>query len=149
MNQTVAKELSDYIAKYSRQFGTDPNHSIAIAMQESSLVNQDRQGAILTKEGTVVRGITDVGLFQLHIHTIENMRKQGWNIDFQRLRTDIEYQTYWHIRLLQSKIKTCKAHQVEMSVKPGDEWSCYHSYTPKLREIYRKMVDVYLAKLSK
>lgn len=117
-------------------------------MQESSLINQDRLGAVLTKEGKVVEGVTDVGLFQLHIHTIENMRKSGWNIDFERLRTDVEYQTYWHIRLLRSKIRVCEAKREELQVKPGEEWSCYHSYTPKLREVYRGLVGRHLAKLN-
>lgn len=147
MNQTVARELSNYIAKYSKQFGTDPKISIAIAMQESSLINRDREGSVLLKDGSIVQGVTDVGMFQLHIHTIENMRKSGWDIDFNRLRTDIEYQTYCHIRLLKAKIKVCQ-NKKELGVPPGEEWSCYHSYTPKLRQVYVQFVSAHLAKLK-
>lgn len=148
VNRTFAMELSNYIYKYSRMYGTNPNHTIAIAMQESSLINQDRMGTIITKEGKVVRGVTDVGVFQLHVDTIKNMEARGWDIDFQRLRSDVEYQTYWHVRLIKRKISICKAKSEKLNVLPGNEWSCYHSYTYKQRQVYLEFVSTHLNKLD-
>ncbi len=150
VNHTFAMELSNYIHMYSRRFGTNPDYSIAIAMQESSIVNRDRMGMVVTKEGKRVRGISDVGVFQIHVGTVYNLQNvNGWNIDFQRLRTDIKYQTYWHTRLLRRKIGVCKAKRKRLRVKEGNEWSCYHSYTYKRRQVYLSDVNVHLGSLSK
>lgn len=149
INRTFAMELSNYIYKYSQRYGTDPTHSVAIAMQESSLINRDRKETVIDKRGNVVRGVSDVGVFQLHVDTIKNMREsQGWDINFDRLRSDVEYQTYWHIRLLKRKIRICSSKREKLRVTPGNEWSCYHSYTYKRRQIYLEDVSVHLEKIQ-
>lgn len=142
INKGFAMELSGYIAKYSKQFKTDPMLSVAIAMQESSLENKNREGAVMTEDGTIVRGITDVGVFQIHIATIAN---EG--IDADRLKTDVDYQTYWHTKILAEKIKTCTAQRTKLQVKAGNEWSCYHSFTYSKRSVYVQDVGVHLAKI--
>jgi hypothetical protein len=148
VDRSFAMELSWHLAKYSRKFGTDPVISVAIAMQESSLSNQDRYGAVFNG-GKVTHGISDVGIFQLHVKTIDDLKARGWNIDFERLRTDIKYQTYWHTRLLSRKIQVCRSKRAELKVTPGTEWSCYHSYTQSHRETYLRSVQAHLAKLGR
>jgi len=151
INRSYAMELSNYINKWSSYYGTNPKHSVAIAMQESSLINQDRKGTVITKEGKKVRGVTDVGVFQIHIETIANMNERlNWEIDFQRLRSDIEYQTQIHTRVLRRKIKICSSakYKKKLKVKSGREWACYHSFTPKKRAIYFKDVSEHLNKIS-
>lgn len=148
INKEFAASLSIYITKYAKKFGFDPTISVAIAMQESSLDNINRMGNIL-KDGKLVRGISDVGVFQIHIDTIANLNNAGGAIDFQRLENDVEYQTYWHARILQTKIKTCKAERAKLQVGLGAEWSCYHSFTLAKRKVYVKDVSRHLAKLSR
>jgi len=145
INRTFAMELSNYIYKYSRKYGTDPMISVAIAMQESSLTNIDRKGALIeTKSGKLVKGVTDVGVFQIHVGTIQNYKKQlGWNIDLQRLRTDVEYQTVWHIKILKRKIRICSRYKYRKrySIEKGNEWSCYHSFTTWERKRGKFILD--------
>ena len=144
-DKNFAMQLSNYIHKYSKQFGTDPMISVAIAMQESSFRNIDKQGSILLSNGRVVRGHTDLGVFQIHINTIENLKKEAnWNIDYFKLRNDVEYQTYWHIRILKRKIETCEKMKDKLNIENGNEWSCYHSYTYKHRIKYVNDVNRYL-----
>src|SRR6185436_10744324 len=139
-----ATQLSNSISKYSRMFGTNPMFSVAIAMQETAFVNKNRFGSILTKSGRLIRGITDVGVFQLHIATIAYL-----GIDSKRLQNDIDYQTYWHIKILAQKIKVCTNQRTKLKVQIGNEWSCYHSFTPSKRNIYLEDVGIHLPKLAK
>jgi hypothetical protein len=142
VDKTLAMQLSNSIAKYSKMFGTDPLFSVAIAMQETAFVNKNREGAVMTKTGKLVRGITDVGVFQIHVATIAYL-----GIDVVRLQTDIDYQAYWHTKILAQKIKVCSGARKKLDVKIGNEWSCYHSFTPSKRQVYLKDVGVHLAKL--
>lgn len=143
VNKTFAILLSNSIARYSKRFGTDPMLSVAIAMQESAFVNKNREGSVMTKSGTIVHGITDVGVFQIHIATIAYM-----GIDPARLKTDIDYQTYWHVKILSQKIKVCTEQRQKLHVEQGNEWSCYHSFTPSKRQVYLEDVGVHLAKIQ-
>lgn len=138
--------MSVYITRYAKQFRVDPNVSVAIAMQESSLENKNRMGTLL-RGGKLVYGITDVGVFQIHIDTIAHLNDEGATIDLQRLETDVEYQTYWHMRILQTKIRTCKSERTKLQVSAGAEWSCYHSFTLAKRKIYLKDVSKHLTRL--
>lgn len=147
INKEFAANLSSYISKYAKEFGTDPSVSVAIAMQESSLNNVNRMGFVL-KDGRLVRGITDVGVFQIHIKTLANLNAEGYNIDLTRLENDVEYQTYLHASILKTKIKTCKAARVRLQVNKGTEWSCYHSFTLEKRKLYFRDVSRYLVKLT-
>lgn len=142
VNKVFALQLSKSITKYSKMFGTDPMFSVAIAMQESAFENKNRMGSVLSKAGKMIHGVTDVGVFQIHIATIAYL-----GIDAKRLMTDVDYQTYWHTKILSSKIKTCKAQHQRLEVKAGDEWSCYHSFTLEKREVYLEDVGVHLAKI--
>lgn len=148
INKQFAAELSLYITRYSKKFGFDPNISVAIAMQESSLENKNRIGTIL-KDGKFVNGITDVGVFQIHIRTLANLNKEGYAIDTKRLENDVEYQTYWHAFILKNKIKTCKNERSKLKVSVGSEWSCYHSFTLEQRKVYLKDVSRHLVKLAR
>lgn len=143
MNKTFAAELAGYITKYSKQFKTDPRISVAIAMQETAFANINREGSVYTKDKQLVRGITDVGVFQIHVATIAYM-----GIDIERLKNDVEYQTYWHVKILAEKIKICKQKRQKLEVESGDEWSCYHSFTLDKRMEYVEDVGAHLAKLE-
>jgi hypothetical protein len=116
-------------------------------MQESSLENKNRAGYIL-KDGELVFGTTDVGVFQIHIHTLANLKAEGQDIDVVRLNTDVEYQTYWHAKILKSKIQTCKSKRVKLNVTKGSEWSCYHSFTLAERKIYLNDVGLHLSRIT-
>lgn len=142
VDRAFALQLSQYILKYSKQFKTDPKISVAIAMQETAFVNKNREGAVMTDDGTIVHGITDVGVFQIHIATIAYL-----GIDSDRLKTDVEYQTYWHTKILAEKIKICRAKAQELEVVPGKEWGCYHSFNANPRAEYVADVGVHLTKL--
>lgn len=145
VKKKFAYKLSNYIYEYSKQFGTDPLVSIAIAMQESSIKNIDKKNTVLVKMGNTVTGISDIGVFQIHIKTVINMQKQqNWHINFNRLVKDVKYQTYWHARLLKRKINICKKMHLKLHIKPGNEWSCYHSFSYKKRKEYLKDVNRYL-----
>lgn len=148
IDKKFAKDLSNSISKYSKAFGTDPTISVAIAMQESTLKNKNRMGSVATKDGRVVYGVTDVGVFQIHIHTIANIKEEGLDIDVIRLQNDVDYQTYWHTKILKKKIVTCRSQREKLNVELGNEWSCYHSFTPSQRRIYLRDVSVHLAKLN-
>jgi hypothetical protein len=142
-DRAFATELAGYILKYSKQFKTDPRVSVAIAMQETAFVNKNREGSVYTKDRQIVHGVTDVGVFQIHIATIAYL-----GIDIERLKTDVDYQTYWHTKILADKIKVCKSKRQKFEAKSGDEWSCYHSFTLDKRLEYVSDVGAHLAKLG-
>lgn len=139
-----AMRLSNYIYKYSKQYGTDPYRSIAIAMQESGLKNINRKEAVLIEDSICdaegacvdsyrsVEGLTDIGVFQFHVKTIMN----DSSFDLVRLRTDLEYATKRHVKFLKEKMEAC-------SHLKDESWSCYHSVTPKYRKQYVKHVNRY------
>lgn len=137
-------QLAGYISKYAKQFKTDPRISVAIAMQETAFVNKNRQGTVVTKDGRFVQGVTDVGVFQIHVDTIRDL-----GIDYERLKRDVDYQTFWHVKILAQKIKMCRSQRERFQVELGNEWSCYHSVTPSKRLEYVTDVGAHLAKLEK
>lgn len=148
VDKQFARTLSDSIARYSRRFHIDPRISVAIAMQESSFQNVNRLGTVLTKRNHVVHGVTDIGVFQIHIETISNLNYQGRTIDMERLKTDVDYQAFWHAKILKSKINVCRAQREKLDVEEGAEWSCYHSFTKEQRQVYVDFVEPYLTKLT-
>lgn len=139
INREFAMELSDLLYKYSNKYNTDPFVSVAIAMQESSLVNRNRTSrAIIKKPDNTydyIDVITDVGLFQFHVNTIEN-----YDLDVNRIKKDLDYAVYHHVKLLKQKMNLC----VKLGVAYSVAWSCYHSATPKHRERYVRLVMRYL-----
>jgi tRNA(Phe) wybutosine-synthesizing methylase Tyw3 len=116
--------------KYSRIYGTNPHVSVAIAMQESSLRHMDRTIYALV-DSEVKKVVTDIGLFQFHVKTVRNL-----NIDMQRLRDDFDYHVEQHVKLLKRKMKICE--------EKDNSWSCYHSFTERLRNDYTTLVLRYL-----
>lgn len=148
VDREFARQLSDSIHRYSSIFGTDPKVSVAIAMQESSFSNIDRMGTVLTKQGKFVKGATDLGVFQIHINTISNLKNEGHDVDVERLKVDVDYQAYWHTKILKSKILTCRIKRRSLNVAPGEEWSCYHSFTPAKRSVYVRDVGNHLSKIK-
>jgi len=135
VNKSFAMELSNYLYAASKHYGTNPMISVAIAMQESSLRNIDRYETVLTSKGRYVKGVTDIGVFQFHVTTIKNL-----NIDAPRLRSDLRYATWQHVKLLARKQRICE----RKKWAEGVEWSCYHSYTKKHRRAYVEKVGKYL-----
>lgn len=138
IDNRFAFDLSNYIYIYSKKFKTNPYISVAIAMQESSIQNIDRKDFITTDYGYVVYDIADIGVFQINIKTIRNLKKIGWYINIPRFIKDIRYQTYWHIRLLKRKMDICANNRYKLMVAPGNEWSCYHSFN------YANRIDYYV-----
>lgn len=115
--------LSNLIHKYANFHNVDPYRLVAIAMQESSLRNINRT----TKTGI----ITDVGLFQFNINTIDI-----YNMDVRRLQEDIAYAVERASWLLAKKLIECN--------NLGQEaWTCYHSRTDKHRLKYLNQVNKY------
>lgn len=148
VNKSFARLLSRSITRYSKKFGLDPKPSVAIAMQESTFKNINRLGTVLTKRNNVVNGVTDIGVFQIHIETIAHMIESGYKIDVEKLKNDVDYQAFWHAKILKKKINICKAQREKLDVEEGEEWSCYHSFTKKERLIYVGYVGAYLDKLE-
>ena len=128
INKTYAKNLSDLLYKYSKT----PMISVAIGMQESGLVFRHRRGKVYYNN-EVVKGITDFGTFQIHVHTA-----QRYGLDLYLLETNLEYNVIQHSIILANKIRSCRK-------KLGKEaFSCYHSYTKSLREDYYRKVRRFL-----
>lgn len=125
-----ARLLSNYIARYSKKYNVDPYRVIAIGMQESSLRQVNRYREYKTPTG-VQRVVTDIGLFQFNINTID-----AYEMDFERLQTSLEYQVEMACWLLSRKLVYCSDLGMEA-------WACYHSRTDKHRLLYQELVNRY------
>jgi hypothetical protein len=139
LSHEFAMTLSNLIYKGAKGAGTDPMVSVAIAMQESSLMNRHRRSRVVSPSGTVYDGFTDIGVFQIHVDTAIEM-----SLDIPKLINDIEYQVESHFKILKRKVKVCTKKREKLKVLYGLEWSCYHSYTESTREKYIKLVGRYL-----
>jgi len=142
INKKYAMKLSNIIYKMSRKYKGDPILAVAIATQETGLKNKHRKQNVLqffnkcnekkcVEKWKVVRGISDVCMFQFHVNTIIN-----YNIDPIKLKNNIEYCVEWHFKLMNIKKKLCKNMD-----KP---WGCYHSRNKRLQNIYINFVERYL-----
>lgn len=116
-NKPEMMRLSNYIAKYSKKYQTDPYRSVAIAAQESMFRN-------------VKSKTNDIGIFQLNRETLLMYGK-----DPTKVAVDLEYATYTHIWILSRKKEYCKDTKYP--------WACYHSSTPRYYNKYVKMVNRY------
>jgi hypothetical protein len=148
VKKSWAFEFSNILSKYTKKNKLDPMRALAIAMQESSLNEVHRKQTVVThdykcsqtKEGSeectpeikLVKGFTDLTLFQFHIGTINHFK-----LDLLRLvEHDLEYAVESYCKIMKSKKKTC--------AKMGeDAWVCYHSKSKNLQEIYKTQVDRY------
>lgn len=136
-----AMELSNKFYKYSKRYGTDPHVSVAIARQESTFNqnNHRKQGIIQffdnDKKWRYVEGYSDICMFQFHVDTIINEEMSPI-----QLKTDNGYCIEQHFKLLAKKMRVCK----KLGVPKKESWSCYHSYTPRLRKRYFEDVSRYL-----
>lgn len=131
--------LSNLVYQYAKKYNKDPMISIAIAMQESSLNNINRVEWVVNDKGETIRGYSDIGIFQIHAMTAKE-----FNLDANRLMHDIEYQVASHFEILKRKVAVCKQKREKLKVAVGNEWSCYHSYTPEIRKKYKKLVERYM-----
>ena len=135
INKKFAMHLSNLMHRYSRKYKQDPMISVGIAMQESGIRNISRKERVVLfneKNAQVVRGYTDLCIFQIHIRTAKN-----YGMDLYKLYTDLDYCVEQHFKIMRKKRKVCK--------KLGkDDWTCYHSYTDETRKIYKKLVERYL-----
>ena len=137
IDKSYGMYLSNLIYKYSRQYKIDPAISVCIAYQENKFRNKDRTQAIaIPSVGcannncglTTIKGISDFGVFQIHIGTANN-----YKLDINRLSNDLDYAVESHMKILKSKMKLCDYLQ-------EDSWTCYHSTTKYLRLYYKKLI---------
>ena len=147
-----AKKLARSMTKYSERYQMDPWLSLAIAMKESSLKNKHRKNKTIVIKKTcrqkssandkpgkqvcreraeVVRGYSDLSLFQFHVNTLLAM-----GLDPLRIHQDLDYTVDAHFKILKRKMQQCKSLRKE-------SWSCYHSRTKILREAYVKKVKTH------
>lgn len=137
MKPKKAMALSNKVYKYAKKYGQNPHISIAIGMQETGLRNISRMQNVIiyddsTEEGwKVVRGHSDVCMFQFHVNTIVSHQ-----LDPIRLKDDLDYCIEQHFILMKQKRKIC-SHLKE------DSWSCYHSFNKIPREHYKRLVERY------
>ena len=141
-NASDTMALSNLFHKYARKYGQDPLLSVAIARQETGLREINRRQNIIKffdkcdktgcyEDYEIVRGYTDICLFQFHVDTIVHEK-----LNPVRLKNDIDYCVEQHFKLLKKKRRLCK-HLGE------DSWTCYHSKSKKLREFYKSLVMEY------
>lgn len=144
IDKKYAMKLSNIIHKSSKKWGGDSILAVAIATQETGLKNINRKQNIIrfyqqcegekcTERYEIIRGATDVCMFQFHVDTIVN-----YQIDPIKLKNNIRYCVDWHFKLMKNKIKICS--------KTEKPWGCYHSKNKTLRDIYVKLVERYLIK---
>lgn len=137
MDHLTLRRIANLFGKYAQKYNQDPITSVAIGMQETGLRQRDRHKNIIVfnPDGItwrVERGVTDVCMFQFHVDTIVDM-----GINPIRLKDDVEYCIDQHFKLMKTKRDLC-------SDLGEDSWTCYHSRTPHLRNIYKKMVARYM-----
>ena len=138
LSSSTAMKLSNMFHHGARTYKIkDVARSVAIAMQETSFnVNLSRKQNVIVfnddiTEWKVVRGYSDICMFQFHVNTIVHEK-----INPIKLKTDIGYCVAQHFKLMKKKLKLCK--------HLGDEaWTCYHSRTPKFRKRYKEDVERY------
>ena len=137
-----AMDFSNHLHTYAKKYKLDPWRSLAIAMQESSLKQKNRKVPVLIftekcsknrckRSYKIIRGISDIGLFQFHIGTVKY-----YKLDPLRLMDDLEYAVESHFKLLKKKIEKCK------HLKSA-AWSCYHSRSAMYRKKYITLVNRY------
>ena len=143
MSNSEAMELSNILYKKAKKYNGDAMLAVAIGMQETGLKERHRKQNIIQfykecegddcqEAWRIVKGITDVCMFQFHVDTIVNH-----SMDPIRLKNDINYCIDWHFRLINEKKRICK--------DLGNEaWTCYHSRSRILRNQYKQLVERYL-----
>jgi hypothetical protein len=130
MDKQKAMQLSNKISSATKKAGLSTKVATAIARQESNYQMVDSCKQVLI-EGTeqLVRGCTDLGMFQIHIGTA-----QQYGLDLLLLSIDLEYNLKAYITVMKDKIKQCQ--------HLGDTaWTCYHSTTEKYRVQYYHLVS--------
>jgi hypothetical protein len=123
LSPEVARHLAIELATQAEE-GEDPRLSLAIAMQESSLLGRQ------TEE--------DRGLFQIHVGTA-----RAFGIDLEKLDglRNLRKQVKAHLLVLRTKRAEC--------ARLGEEsWTCYHSRTPHFRLAYRHATCRWLRELG-
>lgn len=144
MNPKEAMDLSNIISTQARKYNGNPLLAVAIGMQETGLIKRHRTQKIIQfyqecdesnneciEAWRVIKGVTDVCMFQFHVDTI-----LSHNINPIKLKNDINYCISWHFRLMNEKKRLCK--------HLDQPWSCYHSNTEKYRKQYIKDVGRFL-----
>lgn len=138
IDKSYAMKLSNIIYKYSRKYKQNPHISIAIGMQETGLKeNTHRKQNVIVfdksfeKGYKIVRGYSDICMFQFHVDTISSH-----DIDPVKLKSDIDYCVEEHFKLMMQKRKIC-------SHLGKDSWTCYHSVNKQPREYYKSLVERY------
>lgn len=135
LNPTIdydrAMKISNAVAKYSKVYDIDPYISLAIIRQESGFadINRTIRAMVKTKKGYEIQDvITDIGMYQFNVNTIEL-----YKIDADKFKTDLDYSTNWHFKLLKEKMNFCKR-------LGKNSFACYHSATPDKYKAYIRQV---------
>lgn len=138
-----AMTLSNKIYTKAKNNGVDPNISLAILMQESSLENKNTfrvdqhiekkcDQKSCTKIVTETHHVVDMTIAQININTAVQ-----FGFDIQRLFSlDLDYALDCHYIVLKSKLNMCKDQE--------NAWACYHSITKEHKEKYINLVSRYL-----
>lgn len=143
VDPTWAMKFADTLLRYSKKYTMDPWLSLAIAMQESSLLNPKPNTKTIVfkrvcddehhcrKTHEIITGYSDLSVFQIHVETI-----LYYDLDPVRLSNDLDYAAEWHFKILKQKLTECRSLGLEA-------WTCYHSNNPPLRNNYAKKVSQY------
>ncbi len=142
LDKDWAFKFSNTLYKKAKENNIDPNISLAILMQESSLKNINTFTSKIKiqkscNDGKCIKTITeektvlDMGIAQININTANN-----YGFDLNRLfNLDEDYALDAHMIVLRDKINTC----LKLGIVDFP-WSCYHSTTPYLRMKYVEAV---------
>lgn len=129
VSRDTAQAYTSSIVKYSKQYKVDWRVSVAIFKQESNFDHR-----------VVNWKSHDYGIGQMNAKTI-----QSRDIDLGQLLTDHDYaieQTFRMLKELQDKYG-------KIDSRKDLRWfTRYHSFTPSIRAIYRKLLDKHLASIE-
>jgi hypothetical protein len=134
INKKYAMKLSNIIYKYKGN--NNPNLSLAIAMQETTMRETMRSGKVIVFDDNdgyqIVEGFTDICMYQFHVDTIIN-----YNLDPVLLKNDLDYCVQSHFKILNSKKRLCR-------YLNDEAWTCYHSANEPYRSRYKKAVEKFM-----
>ena len=151
VDKKYAMKLSNEIYKYSKIYKISWKRSLAILMQETSIIkglNNVQKGlvkktichaeAFSVEDSTcetiyeVQNLITDIGPWQFSVHTV-----LLYSMNPERVEKDLAYSTEWHFKILRKKLKACGKKY------PDTAWACYNTASPTKHKIYVQLVDRY------
>ena len=155
VDKKYAMKLSNEIYKYSKIYKISWKRSVAILMQETSIIkglNNVQKGLVkktichaetsYVEKSTcetiyeVQNLITDIGPWQFSVHTV-----LLYDMNPEKVENDLAYSTEWHFKILKGKLKACAKRY------PETAWACYNTASPTKHRIYVQLVDRYYIKI--